>query len=126
MVELSDPTSPEMLAIREYLELVMKVHENLLDVLDYHKVNLLQSDKNAFELYLMQQIEQVVVSMKVVQSTEEIRKLVQSVFDEVVGFGPVEPLFRDEVVTDIFINGPDSVYVEKKRTCRAYRCSFFK
>ena len=34
--------------------------------------------------------------------------------DEVLGFGPVEPLLRDESITDIFINGPDTVFVERQ------------
>ncbi len=37
-----------------------------------------------------------------------------AVFDEVMGFGPIETLLRDETVTDIFINGPEDIYIERK------------
>ena len=33
--------------------------------------------------------------------------------DEVIGFGPIENLIRDETVSGIMVNGPKQVYVEK-------------
>ncbi len=38
---------------------------------------------------------------------------VQRVLDETLGLGPLEPLFRDESITEIMVNGPDRVYVER-------------
>ena len=40
-------------------------------------------------------------------------RLVDEVKDELLGLGPLEPLLRDEDVTDIVVNGHDQVYVEK-------------
>ena len=34
--------------------------------------------------------------------------------DDMVGLGPLEPLLADETVTDIMVNGPHQVYVERK------------
>ena len=39
--------------------------------------------------------------------------LVQSVLHELVGLGPLEPLLEDESVTEIMVNGPAQVYVER-------------
>ncbi len=39
--------------------------------------------------------------------------LVQSVLHELVGLGPIEPLLEDESVTEIMVNGPAQVYVER-------------
>ena len=39
--------------------------------------------------------------------------LVQNVFDEAFGFGPLGPILRDPSVFDIFVKGPDAVYVER-------------
>jgi pilus assembly protein CpaF len=39
---------------------------------------------------------------------------VNDVSDEVVGLGPVEGLLRDPEVTEVMVNGPDDVYVERK------------
>ena len=40
--------------------------------------------------------------------------LVDLLLDDMLGLGPLEPLLADESVTDIMINGPNQVYVERK------------
>lgn len=42
------------------------------------------------------------------------RDFLRAVVDDVLGFGPLEPLLADDEVTEIMVNGPDLVYVEKK------------
>ncbi|MBK8987736.1 MAG: CpaF family protein [Chloroflexi bacterium] len=37
-----------------------------------------------------------------------------SLVDEIVGFGPLEPLLKDETVTEVMVNRPDLVYIERK------------
>ena len=43
---------------------------------------------------------------------ERVRMLEQ-ITDEIVGLGPLEPLLRDESVTEIMVNGPRQVYIER-------------
>ena len=43
----------------------------------------------------------------------ERQQLVQSVTDDVLGYGPIDPLLRDESITEVMVNGPDRVYVER-------------
>jgi pilus assembly protein CpaF len=40
-------------------------------------------------------------------------RLIEEVLDEVFGLGPLEPLMQDPTVSDIMVNGYDSVYVER-------------
>ncbi|MDP9379291.1 MAG: CpaF family protein [Chloroflexota bacterium] len=40
--------------------------------------------------------------------------LFEAVAAEILSFGPLEPLLRDESITEIMVNGPDSVWVERK------------
>ena len=40
--------------------------------------------------------------------------LVQSVFDDVLGYGPIDPLLRDPGINEVMVNGPDQVYIEKE------------
>ena len=44
---------------------------------------------------------------------KEHAELVRSLVDDMIGFGPLEPLLADDGVTDIMVNGPKQVYVEK-------------
>lgn len=42
------------------------------------------------------------------------QQLVRDVLDEVLGFGPIQPLLDDPDVSEVMVNGPKKVYVEKK------------
>jgi pilus assembly protein CpaF len=44
---------------------------------------------------------------------DERRRLVEGVLDEVAGFGPIEPLLADDTVTEVMVNGPNRVYIER-------------
>src|SRR5204863_428779 len=43
----------------------------------------------------------------------ERQQLVQSVTDDVLGYGPIDQLLRDGDITEVMVNGPSSVYVER-------------
>lgn len=47
-------------------------------------------------------------------SKTERQKIISEVIDETIGFGPINPLIQDPTVSEIMVNGPDQVYVEKK------------
>jgi len=40
-------------------------------------------------------------------------RMLQQITDEIIGLGPLEPLLRDETVTEVMVNGPRQVYVER-------------
>jgi pilus assembly protein CpaF len=44
---------------------------------------------------------------------DERKRLVQGVIDEVAGFGPIEPLLSDPSITEVMVNGPFQVYIER-------------
>jgi pilus assembly protein CpaF len=46
----------------------------------------------------------------------ERRQLVDDVLDELLGLGPLEPLLKDPTITDILVNGPNRVFVERYGT----------
>lgn len=43
----------------------------------------------------------------------EKSNIAQEVYDDVVGLGPLEPLIRDDSVSEIMVNGPNQVYIEQ-------------
>jgi pilus assembly protein CpaF len=47
-------------------------------------------------------------------SQADRERLVNEVIDETLGLGPIDPLLRDPTISDILINGPDVVYVERR------------
>lgn len=44
----------------------------------------------------------------------EQRSVASTIVDDMIGLGPLEPLLEDETVSDVMINGPKSIYVERK------------
>src|SRR6056297_2733089 len=46
-------------------------------------------------------------------SAADKAQLIQDVSDDILGYGPIDRLLREDAVTEIMVNGPDSVYVER-------------
>ena len=59
-------------------------------------------------------IHEVVVQEKITLNSQEQQFLAGEIIDDMLGLGPLEPLLRDPLITDIMINGPDQIYIEKK------------
>jgi pilus assembly protein CpaF len=51
---------------------------------------------------------------RAVLGARDLTRLVNEVSDEVVGVGPIEGLLKDPDVTEVMVNGPDDVFVERK------------
>src|SRR5437773_6079276 len=50
----------------------------------------------------------------VVVTRVERQKMLESILDEILGFGPIEPLLKDDTITEVMVNGPFRCYVERK------------
>ncbi|MFD3443660.1 CpaF family protein [Microbacteriaceae bacterium 4G12] len=57
---------------------------------------------------------EIVESERVPLSSEERQRLVKEIGDDVLGYGPLQPLLEDPAVTEIMVNGPDSIFIERK------------
>ncbi|MEX1357785.1 MAG: CpaF family protein [Gaiellaceae bacterium] len=55
---------------------------------------------------------------------EERQQLVSEIADDILGYGPLEPLLRDDSVTEIMANGPERVYVERHGKIEAAPVTF--
>lgn len=42
------------------------------------------------------------------------KKIVQEIINDITGYGPINPLLQDPEITEVMVNGPDMVYVEKE------------
>jgi len=62
---------------------------------------------------LVDLVNQTAQQKKMALSSREQDAVVEGILNEMVGLGPLEPLLADDSVTDILVNGPDQVYVER-------------
>jgi pilus assembly protein CpaF len=70
------------------------------------------SDQQLRQIVLAE-LDEVVDEEKVPLSTEERQRLTAELADDVLGLGPLQRLLDDEGVTEIMVNGPERVYVER-------------
>ena len=114
MDELPENNSKKELAYSEDLKQIHECHEQLLDILNYDEMEPLRSNNEELRKYLRKELDKLINDKKTEIEPKKITKLIESVIDEILGFGPIEELLRDEDVTDIFINGPNKIFVEKR------------
>ena len=63
--------------------------------------------------FIKQRLGEVYVQAKV-NLPEDIRKQIfDNILDELTGFGPIQPLLEDPDVTEVMVNGPKKIYIEK-------------
>jgi pilus assembly protein CpaF len=70
-------------------------------------------DSNMLERLLYESLTQAVEEEKLSITSLERATLIQSISDEILGLGPLQPLIRDSSITEIMVNGFDNIYVEK-------------
>ena len=56
----------------------------------------------------------VLESESIVLTRVERLRLFESIAAEILGYGPIEPLLNDDSVSEVMVNGPRQVYVERK------------
>ena len=93
------------------LDAKIRVHNRLIDELDLSSLDKLgDADlKRQVRAIVMEIIREEGMAM----SSVEIGLFADAVFDEMTGLGPIEPLLADESISDIMINGPHQVYIER-------------
>jgi pilus assembly protein CpaF len=58
-------------------------------------------------------VDRTISDAQFVVTRDERQRLVEEVIADVAGFGPLEPLLRDETITEVMVNGPDHIYIER-------------
>ena len=93
------------------MELKLELHKRLLENLN------LSALEHASEANLKAEIStlanEALDEMSIALNKDDRTNLVQELYDEVMGLGPLEPLLKDETINDILVNGPKRVFVER-------------
>ncbi|MGH3091886.1 MAG: CpaF family protein, partial [Gaiellaceae bacterium] len=55
---------------------------------------------------------------------DERRQIVREISDDILGYGPLEPFLRDDSVTEVMVNGPDRIYVERSGKLEETKSTF--
>ncbi|MDE3079969.1 MAG: CpaF family protein [Paracoccaceae bacterium] len=92
-------------------EIKVDLHKHLLDNLN------LAALENATESNLRAEIAALagekLEELAIVLNREDRATINQELYDEVMGLGPLEPLLKDDTVSDILVNGPHRIFIER-------------
>ncbi len=98
---------------RDHLERALTVIQDVLyDRIDVAAAARLPREELARQLQEL--VAEIVAERRLGLSSRDQQELCIRLVDDMVGLGPLEPLLRDETVTDIMVNGPEAVYVERR------------
>src|SRR6476660_3206202 len=96
----------------EFDLLKRKIHNKLVDKLDLNRVGELQGDVLRREIRLV--VEHLCDTEESYLNRAERERLIEEVLDETFGLGPLEFLLKDASISDILINGPKNIFVERR------------
>jgi pilus assembly protein CpaF len=95
----------------EYHTLKDSLHSQLLSRIDLTVMGSMKPERLREELGLL--VERLLHETGVALNAPGRKQLVQDILDEIMGLGPLEPLLADASISDILVNGPHQVYVER-------------
>lgn len=93
-----------------YMELKNRVQNRLLSELD---PSIDVSDVSGVRGTIQELFEAILAEENIVLTRPERLRLFNQIADEILGFGPLQPLIEDKDITEIMVNGYKNVYVER-------------
>src|SRR5579863_4855156 len=108
------PAAPPTIAVRSssVAEAVPRIYPLAIQRIDTEVAAKLEREELARQLTDV--VSEIIVELKLQLNHAEQRQLVTLLLDDMLGLGPIEALLGDESITDIMVNGPKRVYVERK------------
>ncbi|MDX1970551.1 MAG: CpaF family protein [Planctomycetaceae bacterium] len=94
-----------------FQDLKTRLHRQMVDAIDLSKAG--ELPERELRAQLRSLASHLCTQQSVQLSTEDREVMVREIMDEIYGFGPIEALMSDIDVSDVLINGPDSVFIER-------------
>ena len=95
----------------EYATVKGDLHQRLLDELD--RRNLLGASEETLTEFVQGFVDEALQAEDLPLNAEERRRLVDDLLEETLGVGPLAALMADPAVSDVLVNGPHQVYIER-------------
>lgn len=97
---------------KSFEDLKRHIHAKLVEKLDFTRVKDLASD--ALRRDIRRVVEHLCDTENPLLNRMERERLIDEILDETLGFGPLEALLKDPTISDILVNGPKCIYVERR------------
>src|SRR3954469_9663550 len=93
-------------------DLRQKIHHHLIDELGPLLYDRRLSEDD-LRLRVQDQLQKALSKEKAPLSAADRAQLIQDVSDDILGYGPIDRYLNEEEVTEVMVNGPHSIYVER-------------
>ena len=100
-----------------YQELKLAIHRRIVDEMSDQEQQILASNNHTraeVEELISSYCQRVLDDNPMNVPRGERARIVADICDEILGLGPIEPLLKDETITEVMINGPKKIFVERK------------
>jgi len=104
------------------IQVKARVHRNLLKVMDLNEARRIPLDQ--LHAQCAERVNSLLLEEKVPLSGPERQQIVREVMDEVFGYGPLDEFLRDPLISDVLVNGPHKVYIERQGRLESTGASF--
>jgi len=113
--ESSSKGSNSVLPQDPYRELKTKIHNYLLNELDLQIISNADADDSNDQLRedIKESATEVIEAEEERISPGDKQKVIKEIIDEIIGFGPINGVLNDPEVSEVMVNGPDQIYVER-------------
>ncbi len=124
LIKEQETSLPEHISVEEYRfqRLKSNVHEQLIESLDLSKVR--EGHRRELQRHIRVLADRTCKDHPELLNVLDRERLSEEVMSEVFGLGPLDPLMNDPDVTDILVNDPYTVYVEKHGQLELTNVSF--
>lgn len=93
------------------IEWKQRINAKLLELLDLSLIETIGEEKARAEI--RQTVNRLLIEESAPLSLRQRQSVVKQIEDDVMGLGPLEALLADDTVSDILVNGFDTIYVER-------------
>jgi pilus assembly protein CpaF len=90
----------------------MVIYDRLMEQIDLPTAS--RMPEGDLRRQIIDVIGEIVMEKKLAINHTEQQLLATQIVDDMIGLGPLEPLLKDELITDIMVNGPEQIYIERK------------
>lgn len=98
---------------QDYQELKFQLHQHLIAEIERDHVGLLELERSEIAAYVRGKVIAYVAERHLPISGYDLENLVEDVVDELAGYGPLESLIKDDRISDILVNGPRKIFIER-------------
>lgn len=114
---MSAPASPDVVQtmLKQKQSIKQQIHKELVDRMDIKRMSVGGINKSELRKKAQSTIETIVNDVKDrLPAGIDPAALIKEIFDEALGLGPLDSLLAQDDITEIMVNGPGQIYVEKK------------